>query len=329
LLSSGALAYRPPEPGNELLPLGLGRVTVDWVGLYREPAFSAPQLDRVERDTLVSLLGRLTSDEGPRHNPIWYSVSGGYLHSGHVQRVVWRPSVPEVSLPAGGTLFEVCVPYARTHRDPDPASDPLYRLYYQSTAWVTAAGTGEDGRAWYEVLDDLLRIRYFVRAEHLRRVTPDEMSPLSPDVAPQHKRISIDLGTQELFAFERGHLVLRTRISSGIPDSSPRENGIPTITPSGRFWIEVKMPSRHMGDGRITADLEAYELPGVPWVSFFTSTGVALHGTYWHNDFGRPKSHGCVNLPTEEARWLYRWTLPVVEPNDRHRIGRGTLIYIS
>ena len=89
------------------------------------------------------------------------------------------------------------------------------------------------------------------------------------------------------------------------------------------------MPSRHMGDGRITADLEAYELPGVPWVSFFTPTGVAFHGTYWHNDFGRPKSHGCINMRTEEARWLYRWTLPMVAPEETWRIARGTPILVT
>ena len=84
-----------------------------------------------------------------------------------------------------------------------------------------------------------------------------------------------------------------------------------------------------MGDGNLTSDLNAYELPGVPWVSFFTTTGVAFHGTYWHNDFGRPKSHGCVNMRTEEARWLYRWTLPVVSPDQIRRIARGTPILIS
>jgi len=235
----------------------------------------------------------------------------------------------EQSIPSAGALFEVSVPYTRTHRGPDPASDPLYRLYYQSTAWVISSGTGEDGRIWYELLDDLLRIRYYARAEHLRRISKAEVTPISADVPLRHKQISVDLRTQELFCYEFGQLVFRTRISSGIPDTRPRENGIPTITPSGQFFIEVKMPSRHMGDGRITPDLEAYELPGVPWVSFFTATGIAFHGTYWHNDFGRPMSHGCINMDTQEARWLYRWTLPVVQPDEKHRIGRGTPIYIS
>ncbi len=329
LLAPGALAFRPPDPPTAYPGLGLGRVTTEWIGLYSEPSFRAPQALRLSRDTLLTMLSRLTADEGPRHNPIWYGVPDGFVHSGYIQRVEWRPMPAEQYIPSAGSLFEVSVPYTRTYRSPDPSSDPLYRLYYQSTAWVTSSGSGEDGRDWYELLDDLLRIRYYARAEHLRRISVAEMTPISADVPLHQKRISVDLGTQELFCYEFGQLVFRTRISSGIPDTRPRENGIPTITPSGQFFIELKTPSRHMGDGRITPDLEAYELPGVPWVSFFTATGIAFHGTYWHNDFGRPMSHGCINMDTQEARWLYRWTLPVVHPDEKHRIGRGTPIYIS
>ena len=181
---------------------------------------------------------------------------------------------------------------------------------------------------WYKILDDLTKVNLFARAEHLRMIPRAEIQPLSPEIPPHRKRIEVNLGQQELYCFEEDRLVFRTRIASGIPDSRPRANGIPTITPSGRFYVEVKMPARHMGNGELTPDLDAYELPGVPWVSFFTETGVAFHGTYWHNDFGRPKSHGCVNMSNAEAKWLYRWTLPVVAPNESRRIGRGTPILV-
>jgi lipoprotein-anchoring transpeptidase ErfK/SrfK len=85
---------------------------------------------------------------------------------------------------------------------------------------------------------------------------------------------------------------------------------------------------RHMGDGHITPDLEAYELPGVPWVSFFHETGVGFHGTYWHTDFGTPRSHGCINMRTEDARWLYRWTTPAADLADRLTLGHGTTVIV-
>jgi len=70
-----------------------------------------------------------------------------------------------------------------------------------------------------------------------------------------------------------------------------------------------KRASRHMSGG--TRE-NGYDLPGVPWVSYFSGNGAALHGTYWHNDYGTPKSAGCINLRPQDAKWLFRWTLPEV-----------------
>jgi hypothetical protein len=325
-LSTAGLALRPLPPlGDEAL--GLARVAASWIGVYSEPAFRARRLGRLSRDELITLNAQERTEEGPSHNPIWYRLPDGYVHSGNLQRVRWLPQAPEAHLPAGGALFETSVPYTRTHREADPESDPLYRLYYLSTHWVERMVSGAD-EAWYQILDDILYLRYFAPAEHFRRVLPQELSPLSPGVPPREKRIEVSLSRQELMAFEQGRLVLRTRISSGIPDREPQENGVPTITPDGIFHVSKKTPMRHMGDGHLTADLEAYELPGVPWVSFFHETGVAFHGTYWHTDFGIPRSHGCVNMRPEEAKWLYRWTTPVAPVSNRLRSGHGTTVVV-
>jgi hypothetical protein len=322
-LALGGLALNPP-PFDELGPWGLGRVASTWVYLYSEPSFRSSRLSRFNRDELLTLLGREVSDEGPHYNPVWLTVPDGYVHSGDIQQVRWLPQTPLVRLPPTGALFEVSVPFTRTHTEPDPASAPLYRLYYEATAWIEEVVEGSDGRSWYQILDDMLRVRYYARAEHLRHILPDEVAPISPDIPLYRKRIEVSLARQELLAYEEDRLVLRTRISSGVPSRGVSPNGIPTDTPTGRFYINLKTPVRHMGNGRLTADLEAYELPGVPWVSFFHATGVAFHGTYWHCDFGRRRSHGCVNMKTEEAKWLYRWTLPVIEPHQISQGGHGT-----
>ena len=89
------------------------------------------------------------------------------------------------------------------------------------------------------------------------------------------------------------------------------------------------MPSRHMGDGELTDDIDAYELPGVPWVSFFHKDGYAFHGTYWHDNFGRKMSHGCVNMQNAAAKWLYRWSLPKIYPGEPYKRESGTLVIIS
>ncbi len=84
-----------------------------------------------------------------------------------------------------------------------------------------------------------------------------------------------------------------------------------------------------MGNARLTDNLDDYILLGVPWTSFFVETGVALHGTYWHNNFGWPMSRGCVNLRTEDAKWLFRWTVPVSEPSEWEKTGYGTQVIVS
>ena len=84
-----------------------------------------------------------------------------------------------------------------------------------------------------------------------------------------------------------------------------------------------------MGDGAVTDDVEAYELPGVPWVCFFHKDGIALHGTYWHNNFGRRMSHGCVNLRMQDALWIYRWTTPLIAPGEWYTRDYGTRLSIQ
>ncbi|WP_322797620.1 L,D-transpeptidase [Thermoflexus sp.] len=113
--------------------------------------------------------------------------------------------------------------------------------------------------------------------------------------------ILVDLSDQELTAYEGETSILRTKVSTGRPRT-------PTVI--GIFRIYLKLRAQTMtGPG--------YRLPNVPYVMYFYR-GYALHGTYWHNNFGRPMSHGCVNLPTPIAEQLYYWadigTPVVVQP---------------
>jgi hypothetical protein len=97
------------------------------------------------------------------------------------------------------------------------------------------------------------------------------------------------------------------------------------------------MPNKHMGSVTGNPDAEesgGFSLPGVPWTCFFVPEwGVALHGTYWHNNFGLQMSHGCVNLRNADAKWLFRWTTPVFDTEitdrrDWERTGNGTSVVV-
>jgi lipoprotein-anchoring transpeptidase ErfK/SrfK len=178
--------------------------------------------------------------------------------------------------------------------------------------------------------DERLQIHYYVPAAHIRPIFAADLAPIHTDVPAEEKRVIISISQQRLTAFEGNQVVLQASISSGLPDDGEfeSEKDVPTDTPIGSFRVVNKFPARHMGNGYITNDPEAYELPGVPWNMFFHESGYALHGTYWHNNFGTRMSHGCVNLRSEHAQWLFRWSEPRYQPGKWYTAGRGTLVQV-
>ena len=111
------------------------------------------------------------------------------------------------------------------------------------------------------------------------------------------KWIAVNLSAQTLVAYEGDWPVFSGRISSGLPR---------TPTPVGTFSVFTKLVADDMAGGSYATG-DAYFLPKVPYVMYFAAGGYAIHGTYWHNNFGNPMSHGCVNLQTDNARWLFEW----------------------
>jgi hypothetical protein len=335
-LALGGLAFNPFEPRQEEYDYGsLARVTVHEIDLYGLPRFDSQIVGKRYRDQLVQTYYLLTPESGPAYNPYWHRVWGGYLHNTHLQPVEIRFNKPLSQIPEAGQLCEVTVPYTQSFRYTRYEGWRIeYRLYYETTHWITSIDEGPDGEAWYRIVDELGDTDYHVPATHMRPIPDEELIPISPEISPLDKRIDINLATQTLTAFERDQQVFQVKVSSGVPRSKEPENGISTATPQGRFNVYSKMPSKHMGDGNLMQgdlDLDAYELVGVPWTIFFheLSTGYAIHGTYWHNNFGWPMSHGCVNLRNADAKWLFRWTTPQnASPLEVEVTGFGTQVHV-
>jgi len=137
------------------------------------------------------------------------------------------------------------------------------------------------------------------------------------------KHIFVDLSTQHLYAFQGNDLIYNFLVSTG--RWGP--------TPTGNFRIWIKLQATRMAGGEEAA---AYDLPNVPWTMFFAndqvprSAGFSLHGAYWHNNFGHPMSHGCVNIRPDQAKLLFDWANPPTNgyttyPSDTNP---GTLITI-
>jgi lipoprotein-anchoring transpeptidase ErfK/SrfK len=343
-LALGSLAlspYEPPFPRPVEQDQGkLARVGTKEIDLRTEPRDTAPIVGKRYRDQLVHIYAEVIPEDAPQfYNRLWYRVWGGYLHSAHLQIVDIRHNQPLNEVPEHGVLCEVTVPYTIAYQYND--RDGWYpwrgsRLYYESTHWITGVREGPNGEPWYQITSELSKTEvYYAPAVHLRPIPPEELAPISPDVPPEKKKITVSIREQRLRAFEDGEEVLSVRISSGIP-SRPIPGELPTATPTGRFRIYSKMPSKHMGSiagGPEVEERSGFSLPGVPWTMFFAEGGYALHGTYWHNNFGLQMSHGCVNMRNEDARWLFRWTTPVfpaeiTSQDGWERTGNGTLVEV-
>ena len=123
-------------------------------------------------------------------------------------------------------------------------------------------------------------------------VDPGAVSPRPAGVGDTERWIDVNLSTQTLVAYEGDTPVFNTLVSSGLPQW-------PTVT--GQFRTYMKYESQTMNGYLLGYD---YFLEGVPYVMYFFED-YAIHGTYWHSNFGTPMSHGCVNLRTEDAGWLF------------------------
>jgi len=222
---------------------------------------------------------------------------------------------PVMDLPPGGMLVEVTMPYTQGWEIKDGAWERSYRFYYGSTYWALYAFTGVNDTVWYQVLDDRYNIHHAVEASHLRPVQTNEIAPISQSVLS--KRIDVYLNKQRLVAYENDLPVFTARIATGYFEGD---------TPQGEFRVERKQPTRHMASSIQGSE---FDLPGVPWVCYISWTGVSLHGTYWHNNYGTPQSHGCINLSPKAAKWIYRWTDPYVPLSEDYvESDQGTRVVV-
>jgi lipoprotein-anchoring transpeptidase ErfK/SrfK len=284
-----------------------GRIIDRILWSYDEPTTKSKRQKLYWHDLVVPITNTTISDDETAYNRVWYQMEDdGYVYSGSIQPV--RTLLNEAQhISLKGALGEVSVPFTDAHLEPDPNSEVIYRLYHETVHWITASAVLPDETIWYALLDDKFEQSYFVPGEHIRLIPDGELAPLSPDVPDADKRIEVRLDDQLVLAYEKERLVFATRTATG----GRLRSGTYT-TPVGDYITYHKRPTRHMAAGDLASS--GFDLPGVPWVIYIKDNGTSFHGTYWHNDYGRPRSHGCINLTPQAAKWLYRWTTPAVPP---------------
>ncbi len=285
----------------------LCRVTELEATIRSAPTPEASELARAHLDDVLVVEREVVGRGVFPHNHVWFETPQGFVWSSDAQPVRNAPNPLESQIPAEGIWTEITVPFVDGRKSPDPAAPVRYRLYYSMVLNVNQV---VPGAVWYRVEDENAVVMY-APGEAFRRITPEELTPLGQPQA--NKVIRVNLDRQDLSALEDDVEVYYCRISSGYYFTKEGERV--WNTPIGQNWTWRKMISRHMSGGDLVS---GYDLPGVGWTTLFSGIGAAVHSTYWHNDFGTPRSRGCINVLPEDAKWLFRWSNPPVayKPGD-------------
>lgn len=302
----------------------LGRVCVGKVELKSKADENSPTVGVLYEDAVVAWLHERVGPWSFRNNQRWVETPNGYIWSPYLQPVRNLPVQPVESLPLigqeTGMWVEVVVPWVDAIiTNPPPRSAWIkYRLehglpprmYYSQILWVDQLKKDESGQVWYRINErygnpgDL----FWAPAQAFRPITHDEIAVISPEVEEKRIVVNVNWNTQTLSCFEGKTEVYFCRISSGVV------TGATPLTPPGSIGFPIwrKLYSIHMSGG---TNVDGWDLIGIGWTELFHGEGVAIHSTFWHNNFGEPMSHGCVNASPEDAKWIFRWTMPVV-PSD-------------
>ncbi len=326
----GGLALRP---WSERLALPdfpqaerLGRVAVGMVELRAQPDPESETLGVLYEDAVLPWL-RETAGRNPYYifsNQRWVETPQGFIYGPYLQPVQNLPNQPLSELRSTslgpGMWVEVTVPYVDAYLDKgEPSSNswveakmdlgqPL-RFYYSQTFWVDQIKTGSQGQILYRVNPnyyggvDML----WAEAAAFRPITEEDLAPINPEISD--KRVEVDVNRQSLSCYEGNAEVYYCRVSTGAKFDMYGNVVDKWATPVGQHRVTRKFISLQMSGGTTGA---GYDLPGIGWTSIFATGGVAIHSTFWHNNYGDPVSHGCVNTSPEDARWIFRWVTPAV-----------------
>lgn len=312
----------------------IGRVVDPGIDLRNSPT-NDPNLNtsiaKLDADTLLEWKREVVGNViGGLNNQRYVETPQGYVYSSVLQPTRNLPNTPIAEMPAGqpGFWAEVTVPYVDLTHEGTVASPWLKdhiaynfppRLYYGQVVWIDQI-RNINGFAEYRWNEDAPHgygygaygELFWADGAAFKILTDADTAPISPDVNPDDKRIDVDLDFQTLSCYEGNTEVYFCRISSGIkaildPLTGTVDNKL--ATPVGNLLTHWKIYSLNMTAGSFQS---GYSTPAVPWSTMISGDGIAIHGAFWHNAFGEKRSHGCINVTPEDAKWIFRWTTPYV-----------------
>ncbi|MDY6846322.1 MAG: L,D-transpeptidase [Chloroflexota bacterium] len=299
----------------------LGRICAGDIGAHfdikSEPYWEAPAVGTAWRDDVFEWKQEVIAKQldSIRINQRWVETEAGYIYAEYVQKSRHIPQKPLLELPETtsgerGMWVEIVTPYTDMTFARSPSQywirDVINpRLYYSQIFWAFDVRTNpENGKIEYclKQLYGAYADAYWIDASVCRQITPEEISPIHPEA--ENKHVVVNLIYQTLACYEGDEEVFFSKVSTG----GIGEEGT-WLTPLGTHTIWRKMVSTHMSAGPAVGN---YDISGVGWTTLFDNNGAAVHSTYWHNNYGTARSHGCVNARPDDAKWIWRWTAPYV-----------------
>lgn len=311
----------------------IGRIVDPDIDLRSRPTNdpgSNTSIAKLPADTLVEWNREVVGNVvGGLNNQKYVETPQGFIYGSVVQPTRNIPNAPIAAMPAGvpGFWAEVTVPYVDLAHEGAVKSPWLQdmltynfppRLYYGQVVWIDQIRTtngfveyrwneGAEGRGYgYGAYGEF----YWGDGAAFKIITDDDVTPISPDVDPNEKRIEVNIDFQTLSCYEGNTEVYFCRVSTGLTfDPATGQVSDKFATPIGNLLTHWKIYSLNMTAGTFQA---GYSTPAVPWITMVSGEGVAVHGAFWHNAFGEKRSHGCINARPEDAKWIFRWTTPYV-----------------
>lgn len=311
----------PQFPNSEIIGRVLGMT--DIMNRPSNDPLQAGAVGTLYDDNLIEWGREVVGNAVGLTNQRFLETSQGYIWASRVQPTKNLPNTPITEMPAGAVGFwaEVTVPYIDLTLEGPVVSSWLQsliaynfppRLYYGQVVWIDQVRADTNGVVYYRWNEspghgygpgDI----FWADGAGLKILTDEDVAPISPEVDPNEKTIRVDLTYQTLGCFEGLNEVYFCRISSGAEYNANGEAVDNWATPVGDLNTHWKIVSLNMSGGGSAA---GYSTPAVPWVTMISGDGIAIHGAFWHNDFGERRSHGCINLKPEDAKWVFRWTTP-------------------
>jgi hypothetical protein len=193
---------------------------------------------------------------------------------------------------------------APVYAAPAPRGKPAgRRARWERVAWREERAAPNGGGAMVRVSEDGATAPAWMRGQDLAHPTLSSPPDEAGGASATQRWIDIDLGAQILVAYEGTKPVFATLVSTG-RGANATQPGV------HRIWVKLQTSDmENLADENDETDTDRFSIEDVPYVQYF-DRGVALHGVFWHKDFGRPRSHGCVNLAPRDASWLFAFTAP-------------------